>query len=298
MHIAYRLTKTGDMTNLSNALRIPDTMGPAEIGPYLRELREYFNLTPQDIADRVHIRVRYVTAIEDVRMDLLPGPVYARGYIHNYAEFLGLDADQVAAQYVENLKVGIASSAVEKPTRRRVAAPRTSLGWRNAAIVSLLLVGALVVATQLRETPTPEAPVPSVAPVPETMLSSMRSTVVPIAHNVNCLTGSLLLSCFYASNGIDQLHDLEVIPLFPSLKVLTAKLALRNPPTVAEESKEEIGEPEASSKAKAKKTKPAKETKPSKEASKTGAADKHTAISASPSKTHESAAPVEGATGD
>lgn len=85
-------------------VRIPETMTPKEIGAYMGGLREHFKLSLQDVSERLHIRVRYVQAIEQSQIEQLPGKVYARGYVHTYAEFLGLDADQVAAQWFAALE--------------------------------------------------------------------------------------------------------------------------------------------------------------------------------------------------
>ncbi len=76
-------------------LRLPATMSRADIGPYMRSLREHYTLSQQDVSERLHIRGRYVYAIEAGEFDALPGQVYAKGYVHTYAEFLGLDAEQV-----------------------------------------------------------------------------------------------------------------------------------------------------------------------------------------------------------
>jgi len=71
------------------------------IGDKLRTERERQNLTIQDIAKGTSIRALYIEAIEKGEYGQLPGTVYAKGFIRNYANFLKLDADDVVHQFME-----------------------------------------------------------------------------------------------------------------------------------------------------------------------------------------------------
>ena len=71
------------------------------IGDNLRTERERQNLTIQDIAKGTSIRALYIEAIEKGEYGQLPGTVYAKGFIRNYANFLKMDADAVVRQFME-----------------------------------------------------------------------------------------------------------------------------------------------------------------------------------------------------
>ncbi|MCR5757160.1 MAG: DUF4115 domain-containing protein [Selenomonas sp.] len=71
------------------------------IGDKLRAERERQNLTIQDIAKGTSIRALYIEAIEKGEYGQLPGTVYAKGFIRNYANFLKVDADAVVRQFME-----------------------------------------------------------------------------------------------------------------------------------------------------------------------------------------------------
>lgn len=71
------------------------------IGDILRSERERQNLTIQDIAKGTSIRALYIESIENGEYDQLPGTVYAKGFIRNYANFLKIDADAVVRQFME-----------------------------------------------------------------------------------------------------------------------------------------------------------------------------------------------------
>lgn len=70
------------------------------IGQKLKEAREDQRLTLEKVFESTRIRVQYLQALEEDDMSLMPSPVQARGYLRNYAEFLGLDV----ARLLEELK--------------------------------------------------------------------------------------------------------------------------------------------------------------------------------------------------
>ena len=74
--------------------RLPEVMERADIGPYLASLRAHYKLSVHDVANHLHMRSKYIEAIEDSDFDALPNAVYARGFVRQYAEFLGIDPDQ------------------------------------------------------------------------------------------------------------------------------------------------------------------------------------------------------------
>jgi cytoskeleton protein RodZ len=67
----------------------------AELGQQLREARQARGLSIDDVALGTRIRPAYVHALEEERFADLPAPVYVRGFVRNYATFLGLDAEEL-----------------------------------------------------------------------------------------------------------------------------------------------------------------------------------------------------------
>lgn len=64
------------------------------IGQKLKEAREDQRLTIEKVFEATRIRVQYLQALEQDDLSLMPSAVQARGYLRNYAEFLGLDVEQ------------------------------------------------------------------------------------------------------------------------------------------------------------------------------------------------------------
>src|SRR5690625_7056330 len=76
------------------------TMG---IGEKLKEIRETRNLSLDDIQEETKIQKRYLRAIEDGNFHILPGSFYARAFIKEYAQALGLDYEELLEIHKDEL---------------------------------------------------------------------------------------------------------------------------------------------------------------------------------------------------
>jgi transcriptional regulator with XRE-family HTH domain len=76
-----------------------------QIGTLLRKARDERQLQLQQASRLLHIRVRYLEALETGRFSELPGVAYTKGYLQAYAAFLGLDRDEILRRFeqVEDL---------------------------------------------------------------------------------------------------------------------------------------------------------------------------------------------------
>src|SRR5215213_3364913 len=80
-----------------------DKSGPVEggsFGEWLRRQREMREINLRDIADRTKISLRYLEAMEADRFDLLPAPIFAKGFLREYARYVGLSPDEVVNHYL------------------------------------------------------------------------------------------------------------------------------------------------------------------------------------------------------
>ncbi len=76
-----------------------------EIGHTLRTRRELISLSINEIHQNTHIRKEYLSAIEAGEFQKLPSSVQAKGMLQNYAEFLGLDVDEILLSFSEALQL-------------------------------------------------------------------------------------------------------------------------------------------------------------------------------------------------
>jgi len=70
-----------------------------ELGERLREARESQGISISQAAVETRILQRYLVALEDGDYQYLPGDVYARGFIRNYADYLNTPADELIELY-------------------------------------------------------------------------------------------------------------------------------------------------------------------------------------------------------
>ncbi|MFH0902540.1 MAG: helix-turn-helix domain-containing protein [Pseudomonadota bacterium] len=78
-------------------------------GAILRQIREARRIDLYYISQKTKIGVGHLRAIEDERFDLMPAPVYVRGFISEYAKILRLDVAQVLSSYLERYKAARAN---------------------------------------------------------------------------------------------------------------------------------------------------------------------------------------------
>jgi cytoskeleton protein RodZ len=71
------------------------------LGAYLRRGREQSGLSMEAVSTGSRIVPRLVEALEADRQDLLPAPVYVRGFIRAYCEQIGADTEEALRLYDE-----------------------------------------------------------------------------------------------------------------------------------------------------------------------------------------------------
>jgi cytoskeleton protein RodZ len=71
----------------------------SQLGERLRNARESQGIGLSQAAIETRILQRYLVALEEGDYQHLPGDVYARGFIRNYAMYLGIPADELIEQY-------------------------------------------------------------------------------------------------------------------------------------------------------------------------------------------------------
>jgi hypothetical protein len=67
----------------------------ANLGELLIQAREEQGLTLEDAERDTRIARRYLEALESEAFDVIPAPVYARGFLRSYSQYLGLDPQEV-----------------------------------------------------------------------------------------------------------------------------------------------------------------------------------------------------------
>jgi cytoskeleton protein RodZ len=145
------------------------------VGDELRMRREEAGHSLADLAEALRIQRRYLEALEDGRIDDLPGTVYALGFLRTYAEYYGLDGDAYVTRFKEETEGRRRSQEYVLPEPLEEARVPTAA---IALIGIVLAVGAIVIWYSMRpaEVDTvgavPEVPTNLAAPVQETASES------------------------------------------------------------------------------------------------------------------------------
>src|SRR3954471_9905200 len=69
-------------------------------GENLRRERELRGIPLLDIAEATKISLRFLEALESDRMDVLPGGIFRRSFVREYARHLGLDPDRTVSEFL------------------------------------------------------------------------------------------------------------------------------------------------------------------------------------------------------
>ena len=112
------------------------------VGSIFRQAREKKHLTLDDVERATKIRKKFLSDIERDDYANLPSPAYAKGFVKNYSDFLGLDETNVLAYYRRQTAEVPKSSLLPKKVDAALApAPLRMTPGRFLG----LLVGVLVI---------------------------------------------------------------------------------------------------------------------------------------------------------
>ncbi|HKI86540.1 MAG TPA: helix-turn-helix domain-containing protein, partial [Thermoanaerobaculia bacterium] len=123
--------------------------GPASFGLWLKQQRELRGVALRDISDETKISLRYLEALESNRFDVLPAQVFVRGFLRQYARFVGLDADEAVNAFLTASRAEVVDSdesgETEEPksTQRGMGGRGWLLGLIVASVAAVMVLAAL-----------------------------------------------------------------------------------------------------------------------------------------------------------
>jgi cytoskeletal protein RodZ len=138
---ARRPTERGRRTPVS-------AVPPPRLGEILYAARERKGVDLYRAERDTKIRARFLAALERSDFRDLPGAVYTKGFLRNYALYLGLDPDAVLAQWKNELgPARQVERQIMAPPPQPIATPRGGLKFTPGIIVAALLtVGVFIFA--------------------------------------------------------------------------------------------------------------------------------------------------------
>lgn len=120
------------------------------IGETFKQRRKEMNISLKEAENATSIRMSYLQSIEEGDVSKLISPVYAQGFVKQYAGFLGMDGDKIVKEHPEafaraeaqEFSYGIGTLEVR-------GNPGAGVKWFPNAIWVLVSVGVLLVAWYL-----------------------------------------------------------------------------------------------------------------------------------------------------
>lgn len=116
-----------------------------ELGRSLHEARVRRGLELGQVAAETRIRTRYLRALEEERFELIPGSIYAKGFLRAYADHLGLDSQLFIDEYNARFVV---EETLPAPPQLQLR-PRPLRSYVAVAAIFLVAVAGALLAWQL-----------------------------------------------------------------------------------------------------------------------------------------------------
>lgn len=106
----------------------------AGVGAILRGARLARDEELREVASALRIRLPYLEAIEEGRIEDLPGVTYGIGFVRGYAEYLGLDAADIVSRFK------LEARGIDKRTQLHFPEPLPGNRVPGAALLLLVLI--------------------------------------------------------------------------------------------------------------------------------------------------------------
>jgi cytoskeleton protein RodZ len=155
----------------------------SRIGTRLRQARVRRGIGLDQASKGTRIRPRYLHALErDASLDAFPAPVYAKAFLREYAQWLGLDPKPLVDSFVEDHPEPAQPLVLPTPLQKLPGR------WarRSLPMVSIIvLLTLLVVSTRSRTrppAPVPSAPSPAVSAAP--VIGATETSTQPVPRDV------------------------------------------------------------------------------------------------------------------
>lgn len=103
----------------------------AALGEILQHAREQRGISLEEAERVTHIARRYLAALEAEDFSAFPAPVFGRGFLRNYSQFLGLNANDMLALWPAD---GVQAAAQHEPISAEPSTRGLRFPWRGRAV--------------------------------------------------------------------------------------------------------------------------------------------------------------------
>lgn len=165
----------------------------ASFGENLRRERELRGVSLREISEATKISLRFLQALENDRLDLLPGGLFPRAFVRQYARVLGLDPERTVAEYLYLAGTPVPETAPQSKTAPGGSFPRGALFFAAVVVVGVGLSLKMAGNPGAPHSPaTFEAPAPVVRVPPVVEAPPLPPGGAPLATTVATPDGLVL----------------------------------------------------------------------------------------------------------
>ena len=150
-----------------------DNYADMSVGQILRKTREHYGQSLTEVEANLNIRASQLDALEKLKLDKLPGRVYAIGFVRSYSEYLGLDGDKMVRLFK--------AQSVGKKVKPSLSFPvtYTENNTPNVLLILIALVGVVLFISYMSMFHAPAQTKEAIPPVPEVLKKSNEALLVP-----------------------------------------------------------------------------------------------------------------------
>lgn len=152
------------------------------LGEYLKKEREKKGITLDEVSNFTRIRKTYLQEIEDGNIEMQP-PVFIKGFLKSYAEFLGLDGQEILEKYNDIIKEKEGTAEAEKGFELEPVVDRRR--YLIPALLALSLITAIYLLSTSNDSDTTPTKLQKVAkvetPQQKTVLANTTTYHTPLA---------------------------------------------------------------------------------------------------------------------
>lgn len=197
-----------------------------DIGNFLRERREARGISLIEAEKDSKIRKKYLQALEEGNLNLIPGKTYIIGYLRNYSKYLGIDEEninQIIQTYdnLEKKKTGLEEIKKENiylKTKNRSMFEKKRFFFPIkyvylASFVLVIFVGLFLLNRSLREAQNIPVPSPEIGNETDIVIEEK-------ADAISTLTEELIESEVEAIIAEYSMQDIVLAEKLPILKLI------------------------------------------------------------------------------
>jgi cytoskeletal protein RodZ len=133
----------------------PASADYADIGQYLRAMREHRGLSLAQVAAETKVRRLYLNALEEGEHAPLPSRPFAVGYVRAYARVLGLDGDEIVARFRTEFPEARAALHAPIGVAQENDRVRRLIYWAGGAVVCAVVLWNVAQRTIINDQPAP-----------------------------------------------------------------------------------------------------------------------------------------------